>query len=57
MKCVVCGKNFCNHEDEEVCRICKRIASRKTIEYFRKQKKGALKKTRKEARNEEQYLY
>ena len=39
MKCVVCERKFDNCEDEDVCPLCKRIASEKTIEFFREKRR------------------
>ena len=39
MECIVCKREFDNHEDEDVCSTCKRIASEKTIEFFREKRR------------------
>ena len=39
MKCFVCDREFDDHEDEDVCPTCRKIASEKTIEYLRREYK------------------
>lgn len=38
MNCIVCEKEFDSCKDEDVCSTCKKIASEKTIDYFRKKR-------------------